>query len=177
MAFVGAPDDRRKGFDTLFKAWLSLCSDATWDANLVVIGSCADLSSWRARTEACGLANRILFLGFREAVHQVLAACSCLAAPTRYEAFGLGVLESLCCGLPAIVSENAGVAELYPGALRPLLLPDPDSADDLALRLRLWHSKADHFQAAAVSFSEELLAYTWDHMAARIVSLMEENRP
>ena len=37
-----------------------------------------------------------------------------LVSPTRYEAYGLAVQEALCCGLPAIVSAEAGVAERIP---------------------------------------------------------------
>jgi len=37
-----------------------------------------------------------------------------LVSPVRYEAYGLNVQEALCCGVPAIVSACAGVAERYP---------------------------------------------------------------
>ncbi len=177
VAFVGSPDDRRKGFATLFKAWVTLCSDARWDANLAVVGHCADLPSWTSCAEACGVGSRILFLGFRQDVHTVLAGCSCVVAPTHYEAFGLGVQEGLCRGLPAVVSENSGVAEIFPSALKPLLLPDSGNVDCLVRRLWLWRSNMADFQAAAVSFSQELLAYSWDQMAARIVTLIEADRP
>ena len=39
VAFVGALGDRRKAFDTVFAAWVRLCSDPHWDADLVVAGS------------------------------------------------------------------------------------------------------------------------------------------
>ncbi|HEX3723488.1 MAG TPA: glycosyltransferase, partial [Nitrolancea sp.] len=38
VAFVGALGDRRKGFDTLFAAWSSLCRDSAWDCDLLVVG-------------------------------------------------------------------------------------------------------------------------------------------
>ncbi len=78
--------------------------------------------SWRERSVRDGLGARITFLGFRNDVPKVLAACDALVAPTRYEAYGAGVHEALCCGLPALVTATAGVAERYPTALRPLLL-------------------------------------------------------
>ncbi|MDK2408772.1 glycosyltransferase [Aphanizomenon sp. PH219] len=53
----------------------------------------------------------INFLGFRADVPNLLRAADCLVAPTRYEAYDLGVHEALCCGLPAIVSADAGVDE------------------------------------------------------------------
>ena len=142
VAFVGALGDARKGFDTLYGAWRRLARDPGWDARLVVVGAGATLPAWRARAEAEGLGGSIRFLGFRDDVPRVLAACDLLVSPTRYEAYGLNVQEALCCGLPAIVSASAGVAERYPGPLGALLLPDPDDDADLASRIAAWRSGA-----------------------------------
>ena len=131
VAFVGALGDRRKGFDTLFAAWSSLCRDPGWECDLVVIGRGAELPLWQKRAQDDGIQERIKFLGFRGDVPDVLAACDALVAPTRYEAYGLGVQEALCSGLPALVSASAGVAERYPPALAELLLDDPDDVRGL----------------------------------------------
>ena len=61
-----------------------------------------------------GLASRICFLGFRTDVPCILAAADLMVHPARYEAYGLGVHEALCRGLPAIVSAAAGVTERIP---------------------------------------------------------------
>ena len=60
---------------------------------------------------------------------------------------GLGVHEALCRGLPALVSRTAGVAERYPAGLNGLLIPDPDSAADLADRLRDWRAGLERYRA------------------------------
>ena len=140
VAFVGAMGDRRKGFDTLYDAWKRLAAETSWDARLAVVGAGASLPHWKARAEAEGLAAAIEFLGFRSDVPAVLAGCDALVSPARYEAYGLNVQEALCCGLPALVSASAGVAEQYPESLAGLLLPDPDDDDDLAGRLRAWRA-------------------------------------
>jgi len=82
--------------------------DPGWDARLVVVGTGASLPSWRARTVEEGLGDSITFLGFRNDVPDVLAACDLLVSPTRYEAYGLNVQEALCTGLPAIVQRRGG---------------------------------------------------------------------
>lgn len=172
VAFVGALGDRRKGFDTLFEAWLRLARDPGWDARLVVVGAGAMLPAWRARAEAECPGDSVRFLGFRDDVPRVLAACDLLVSPTRYEAYGLNVQEALCCGLPAIVSAEAGVAERYPGPLRGLLLPDPDDPADLARRIAAWRSDPGPPRAAAAEVGRALRARTWDHCAAEIVALI-----
>jgi len=106
-------------------------------------------------------------------VPDLLRAADCLVAPTRYEAYGLGVHEALCCGLPALVSATAGVAERYPSHLGDLLLPDPDDAADLAARLRRWREATHQYSKMVSTLSEELRCYTWDDMAKSILEQIE----
>ena len=174
VAFIGAMGDRRKGFDTLYDAWKTLARQPSWDARLVVLGAGVTVPAWKARAAAEGLGGSVEFLGFRTDVPEVLGACDALVSPTRYEAYGLNVHEALCCGLPALVSASAGVAERYPEALRDWLLPDPDDADDLAARLRRWRDGLGTPHPELASLSTALRSYTWDEMAARIAHLVEQ---
>ena len=173
VAFVGALGDRRKGFDTLFAAWSSLCRDPAWDCDLVVVGRGTELPLWQQRTRAEGLPDRIRFLGFRSDVPDVLAACDALVAPTRYEAYGLGVQEALCTGLPAIVSASAGVAERYPSALSELLLADPNDADALAASLRNWRRHHERLRDVTRDLSAQLRLRSWQLMAEDVRSLID----
>ncbi|MFM2061306.1 MAG: hypothetical protein RLZZ507_976 [Cyanobacteriota bacterium] len=175
VVFIGALGDRRKGFDTLFTAWQHLCQSSNWDAELVVVGVGAELPLWQSRAADAGISN-IHFLGFRSDVPNLLRAADCLVAPTRYEAYGLGVHEALCCGLPALVSADAGVGERYPSHLSDLLLPDCEDAADLAARLSRWRDGIQHYSKLLSSFSEELRSYTWDDMAKNILAAIEANR-
>jgi glycosyltransferase involved in cell wall biosynthesis len=175
VMFIGALGDRRKGFDTLFSAWQRLCADSNWDADLVVIGAGAELPLWQRRAAEAGISSRIHFLGFRSDVPDLLRLADCLVAPTRYEAYGLGVHEALCCGLPALVSATAGVAERYPSHLKELLLSDPEDAAALAARLHQWRGASHHYSKLVNSLSEELRNYTWDKMAATILEKIEAN--
>jgi glycosyltransferase involved in cell wall biosynthesis len=172
VAFVGSPDDPRKGFEALLSAWQALSRDPSWDVDLVVVGGGSGLGAWRARAEARGLGERVRLLGFRADVHNVLAACDALVAPTLYEPFGLGVAEALAMGLPAVVSAAAGVAELYPDDLRSLLVEDPASADELVSRLRRWRERSTEFRERVRTLSARVRSRSWDDMAAEMVGLM-----
>ncbi len=173
VAFVGALGDRRKGFDLLFTAWRSLCADPAWDARLIVVGAGSELAVWRRAAASAGLEDRIHFLGFTRDVRRVLWACDAIAAPARYEAYGLAVHEAVCCGLPAIVNPDAGVAERLTGleALQPECRED---AAALAAALRRWRNGRAGWGQAAQEISAGLRAWSWDDMAARIAQLMED---
>jgi glycosyltransferase involved in cell wall biosynthesis len=175
VAFVGALGDRRKGFDTVFEAWRVLARDPGWDADLVAVGAGAELDAWRARSERAGLSQRLRLLGFRRDVPRVLAACDALVAPARYEPFGLGALEALAKGLPVFASAHAGVAELYPSELRHLLLEDPESASELAEKLRRWRAHAGADGASLAAFSERIRRRDWDAVSRDVLATIAEH--
>jgi glycosyltransferase involved in cell wall biosynthesis len=164
VAFVGALGDRRKGFDVLFDAWCELASRG-WEGTLAVVGRGAQLEQWRARAQAAGPAVRIRFLGFRADVDRILRGCDALVSPTRYEAYGLGVHEALCCGVPALASARAGVAEQYSQALKPLLIQEPESPSQVAAALERFWSDEPAWRMRTLELSAELRSHTWDEMA------------
>lgn len=172
VAFVGALGDRRKGFDVLFSAWEALSRDVSWDVRLAVIGSGRELLTWRDRAARAGFGSRVLFMGFTHDVRGVLWACDAIVAPARYEAYGLAVHEAVCCGLPAIVNANAGVAERLPGleALQPVV---PGDGAALADALQRWRDARAAWADRALGLSAELRAWSWDDMSARIVEAMK----
>ncbi|CAN5704416.1 hypothetical protein BH24ACI5_BH24ACI5_19290 [soil metagenome] len=170
VAFVGALGlDRRKGFDTLWKAWTTLCALPEWDADLIVAGSGADANWIAAGAERAGVAGRVRLLGHTDRIRDVLAAVDLLVSPVRYEPYGLNVQEAICRGVPAVVSRNAGVAERYPADLADMLLNDPDSVEELANILRRWRPEAVEWKARVVPLGEELRAYGWEDMAEAFV--------
>lgn len=172
VAFVGALGDRRKGFDLLFDAWRLVNRDSGWDARLVVVGAGRELSAWRKRAESTQLAGSIQFLGFTRDVRRVLWASDAIVAPARYEAYGLAVHEAVCCGLPAIVNVDAGVAERL-GVLRGLHPEHADQSGALADALRRWCGDREQWARAAAEVSGVLRGWSWDDMGTRMMRLME----
>lgn len=175
VAFIGALGDRRKGFDVLFDAWKKISKTPDWDGELVVVGSGAEVETWRTKVRENKLENVISILGFRSDVPKILSACDALVSPTRYEAYGLGVHEALCCGLPAIVSADAGVAERYPDRLKNLLLQNVEDADALASSLLHLRRNLEATKRDVVTLSDELRKRTWDVMSRDIEMLCDSS--
>jgi glycosyltransferase involved in cell wall biosynthesis len=173
VGFIGALGDRRKGFDTVFRAWTELCRRPTWDADLIVVGWGAELSDWRRRAREAALEDRIHFVGARRDIPRILAALDALVHPPRYEAYGLSVHEALCRGVPALVSAAAGVAEHYPPQLSDLLIANPDDPRELVTRLGAWRCDSERFRVLVMPLSDRLRARTWDAMASEIAGLVD----
>jgi glycosyltransferase involved in cell wall biosynthesis len=175
VAFVGAlGHDSTKGFDTLWSAWNRLCARPDWDADLVVAGGGLGTAVWQEKIARSPLAARTIFLGFTERIQDVLAAADLLVSPVRYEAYGLNVHEAICRGVPALVSAHAGVAERYPSYLGDLLIPNPEDAADLAMRMAGWRPNLIAWKERVLPFANELRRHTWRQMAEQIVSIVDE---
>jgi glycosyltransferase involved in cell wall biosynthesis len=178
VAFIGGLGyDRRKGFDVLFDAWCRCRQHAGWDAQLVVAGNGPELPYWRRRVAESGWEGDIYMLGYTKAVSTLLAAADALVSPTRFEPYGHGVHEAICCGLPVFVTRCAGIAERFPVDLKDLLLDDPPDALQLCSRLKDWHKDLDGYRCRILPFSEELRRRTWSDMAAEFVQAMTEAQP
>lgn len=178
VAFVGALGrDRRKGFDTLWSAWTTLCSAPEWDADLIVAGSGADAKWIAAAADRIGIAHRVRTLGHSERISDVLAAVDLLVSPVRYEPYGLNVQEAICRGVPAVVSRSAGVAERYPPDLADMLLNDPESVDELVTILGRWRKQMNVWKARVAPLGRELRAYGWEDMAEAFVETVVGRAP
>jgi glycosyltransferase involved in cell wall biosynthesis len=173
FTFIGGLSDRRKGFDLLFEAWQTLPPEMRATAELLVIGAGAEIPAWKARALEAGIGDSIRFLGFRRDVPDILRAADALVSPTRYDSFGLAVLEALCAGLPAIVSQHAGVAERYPASLRELLLSDPQNRAELVEKLMLVHKESARLVHTVQLSIENLIEYSWTEMGECIMSVIQ----
>jgi len=173
--FIGSLGfDNNKGFDVLLEAWKRLCADPEWDVDLAAAGSGNAVARWREEINRCRLTHRVRMLGFTNRVRDLLGAADVLVSPVRYEAYGLNVQEAICCGVPAIVSAGAGVAERYGTKCAPLLLPDPEDVDDLVERLWQWRSNMEGWRASFREFGDTLRTYSWTDMARQMVSIASQ---
>jgi glycosyltransferase involved in cell wall biosynthesis len=177
VAFVGAIAwDERKGFDTLWGAWRKVLASVEENYVLVVAGGGAKLERWRSRIAASGLGDSVRILGFTRRVSDLLAAADLLVSPSRYDTFGLNVQEAICRGVPAIVSQSSGIAELYPEEIQPLLLPDCEDSDALAVLIKSCLEDLEDWKERTQVFADQLRSYTWTDMARQIVELASEDQ-
>lgn len=104
--------------------------------NLVLVGKRTKYTALVEETAAvCGVADRVLILdnvGFKDlpAIYQM---AELFVYPSRYEGFGIPMLEALCSGVPAVgatgscLEEAGGEASMY---------VDPDNVGELVEKLQ-----------------------------------------
>ena len=138
----------QKGLEDLLEAFAGLDRPR---ALLVLAGEGALEAPLREQARRLGVAARVRFLGFQEDVPAVFPALDVLAMPSRWEGFGLGLVEATACGVPVVASAIDSLPEVAGGAARLVpagrpdllgqalarLLDHPEEREDLARRGRL----------------------------------------
>jgi glycosyltransferase involved in cell wall biosynthesis len=79
-----------------------------------------------ARAAALGVADRIVFLGARTDVAEVLAACELLVQPSWLEGFPIAPLEAMAAGLPVVATDVGGTSEIVVDGVTGRVVPPHD---------------------------------------------------
>ncbi len=112
---------------------------AQWDKHLVVAGKLGWLTEpILAKVKELGLEQRVTFTGFvaDEDLPALISAATLLAMPSKYEGFGLPVLEAMACGTPVIASNTSSLPEV--GGDAALYARPTDPASWAQLIDRVW---------------------------------------
>jgi glycosyltransferase involved in cell wall biosynthesis len=80
--------------------------------HLVILGRGALHDSLLVEAETLGIRDRVHLLGYREDVHDWLAAMNVFAMPSVSEGLPLSLLEAMATGVPSVVTDVGGMPEV-----------------------------------------------------------------
>lgn len=132
-----------------------------------------DPEPYKQFAKESGQEQRVIFAPHSKQVERVYAAGDAFLLPTPYDPFALVVSEAMGCGLPVVVSREAGVAELIRHGENGLLLQDVTSHSELARHMRSLQDPelADALGRAGRKTVEGL---TWDAVADQTMTVYAE---
>jgi glycosyltransferase involved in cell wall biosynthesis len=144
---------------------------ADGDLGLVIVGDeKRGGDEVRSAVRRLGLEGRVQFIGYVE--HEILASlyrgAACLVFPSRYEGFGLPVLEAMASGTP-VVATTAGAVPEVAGDAAILVAPGDPAA--LADGVREALAKREQLVAAGL---ERARQFTWVETARRTLAVYRE---
>jgi starch synthase (maltosyl-transferring) len=130
LVLVPARLDAQKGHGTLLRAAVDVPA-----AVFVLAGEGPERAALEALAADLGVGDRVRFLGRRDDIPELLAACDVFALPSLYEGSSLAVLEAMAARRPIVSSAIPGTDELIEDGRTGLLVP-PGDAGGLAAALR-----------------------------------------
>jgi len=124
----------QKGQDLLLRA-VALARHELPSFRLTLVGSGPDEAELRALSTDLGLDDVVVFAGYTTDPERYLAAADCFVLPSRWEGFGVALVEALRFGLPLLATNcQFGPADVITDpALGELV--EPDSPEALAAGL------------------------------------------
>lgn len=97
----------RKNHQMLFESIADILRE-NQNIKLVLLGMGVLEDKMKKLAEDLGIAEQILFLGYRHDVYNVLQCCNLCVSTSKSEGLGLGVLEAALCGCSILISDNRG---------------------------------------------------------------------
>ncbi len=135
-ASLGVPDDAfvfvsvanyrpRKGIEVLIEATRHLPADAP--IHILLVGNDMDNEGLAMQIAASPYSDRIHVLGFRKDACAITAACdAAVLAATKREGLPKTVIEAMVYGVPPIVTDTGGSAELVATGQTGIVVPPGD---------------------------------------------------
>ncbi len=123
----------------LFLAAAKRIAAAVGKARFAIVGDGGEKSKLQGITRAFGIEDRVLFLGYREDIYDVLRAMDVFVLCSDHEGLPMVLLEGLFLGLPVVARAVGGIPEVVQDGENGLLVnsENPDQLADACVRLLL----------------------------------------
>ncbi len=91
----------------------------------------------KARSLELGLADAVVWAGFRDDIPAVMSSFDVFALSSQYEGFGLVLLEAMAAGKPVVATNVSAIPEVVEEDVTGLLVPadDPDALSAAIVKL------------------------------------------
>jgi UDP-glucose:(heptosyl)LPS alpha-1,3-glucosyltransferase len=121
-----------------------------------------------------GVSENIKFYGPQSEIHRWYGMSDAMFLPTRFDAFGNVVLETMAAGLPCVVSDRAGAAEVVVEGETGWVLNDPDDSVGMAQRMIELASDPKLLEQMSLAARAEAETYSWDRHFDQMLRLYDE---
>jgi UDP-glucose:(heptosyl)LPS alpha-1,3-glucosyltransferase len=158
IVFV-ANEIERKGLVPLLRGIAQLQDSSL---RLLAVGR-LDQNAVASEIQRLGLQGRVHFTGPTSDTADYYAASDLFALPTKYEAWGLVIVEAMACGLPVLTSRLAGASVAVEEGRTGWLLENPADPDEITEKLDRLLNDASADAAAIV---QSVQRFEWNRVLA-----------
>ncbi len=169
VVLVTARLEKQKGLECLMEAALLVP-----DAVFVVVGQGTQRPALEFQVRQLKAEDRVVFLGPREDIADLLRSADLFVLPSLYEGFPLAILEAMAAGKPVVASRVGGVEEAVLHGKTGLLVRPKDPAS-LAAAMRAVLGNREFARTLGESGrSRAINEFTAQRMVTQITNIYEE---
>ena len=139
---------------------------------VVFVGDGALEEETKEYVNSKGMSRRVVFLGMRKDIPQLLKTADILIQYSYFEGFGITALEGMASKKPVIASDVSGLGELVRGAG---IVVDSNNSRELAKGVLSLRTNEDYEKVALECFNRSK-EYTLESCANKYLKLYEEKK-
>lgn len=153
IGFLGGLNNTNKGLDLLLKS-VSMLNDM----NIVLhIGGDGTLSGdYKKLSEELNIRQRCIFYGeiLREEISEFFSRLDIFVLSSRYETFGIVLIEAMACGVPVIATRCGGPQDIVTESTG--ILISKDSTEELSEAIKIMSAKLSFYNKTEIRrYAEE----------------------
>lgn len=119
-----------------------------------------------------GIVNRVIFAGVTHKVEDYYLAGDIFAMPSRFDTFGLAVLEAMMARLPVIITQRVGARDLIDSGVQGFVLSSDPSPSDVAEKFAILMEKETRLKMGENAW-KAALQHTWDRMVDQVEEIYQ----
>ena len=119
------------------------------------------------------IADRVIFVGVTQEVERYYLASDIFVMPSRFDTFGLAVLEAMMAGLPVIITRRVGARDLIDSGVQGFVLPEEPSILDISEKLAFLVEKENRIKMGE-SAREVALRHAWDKTVDQVADVYQQ---
>ena len=163
-----------KGVDLLLEAVRVLAAYSNRDFSVRLAGKGSLREELELHAKKLNITGSVVFLGrlSREEMQNEMQGADCFVLPSRYEAFGVALIEAMATGLPVIATRSGGPDTLVSSETG--LLVDCEDVDGLAGAMKQVMDHLDDYQGEVIRnltvsrFGESRVMEHYDQLFVRL---------
>lgn len=167
-------EDGRKNLDGLIRSYSLLPAELKNKYQLVVVCKLSEngMSKLSDVAKKSGVSGNVIFTNFVTAEELVMFynLASLMAFPSKYEGFGLPIVEAWACGTPVLTSNNSSLCQIGGDAV---MLVDADSDKSIAAGMEK-ALQPEMLAELAEKGEKRLELYRWDRVADIAIEFLNQ---
>ena len=162
-----------KGLDNIILT-LARLKQQNKSIKLIVAGK-GNIKKYEKLAKDAHISENLIFTGTvaRDRLIDLYLAGDLYMMLSRFDTFGMVVLEAMAAGLPVMISNRVGAKDLVEDEKNGFIIPDTSDYDHIASRLALMLDKKTRSQMSAAAY-QTAAENTWDKVAKKYSDLYDE---